>query len=314
MSLVLAFETSCDETSVAVIDANLKILSNVIASQIDIHKRFGGVVPEVASRNHLLAIESLTEEALRNANVTLDQITKIAATTHPGLVGAVMVGRVFAESIATALNLPFLSINHILGHIASCVLSNPNLKPPFLSLVVSGGHTSIYHVESFKKLKFIAGTTDDACGEAFDKVAKVLGLPYPGGPEISKMASRFTGKTELVFMPNANYKKTPNFSYSGLKTAVLNYVNRKRQMGGELNIPEICFAFQREAIGQIVTKCDIAQKKNKLPVAISGGVAANNHLREQFPNAFFPDPALCSDNAAMIGAAAILFDNKCVIS
>lgn len=311
MSLTLAFETSCDETSVAVVDSNLKILSNVIASQIDIHKRFGGVVPEVASRNHLLAIESLTKEALQLADITLDQITQIAATTHPGLVGAVMVGRVFAESIATAQYLPFAGVNHILGHIASCVLSNPNLKPPFLALVVSGGHTSIYRVESYKKIKLVASTMDDACGEAFDKIAKVLGLSYPGGPEISKIASDFIGETELLFMPNANYKKTANFSYSGLKTATLNYVNRKRQMGEELNTPEICFAFQREAIGQIVAKCNMI--KSKLPIAISGGVSANKYLREQFSKAFFPRTELCGDNAAMIAAAAILFPNAKII-
>lgn len=311
MTLTLAFETSCDETSVAVVDSKLKILSNVVASQIDIHKRFGGVVPEVASRNHLLAIESLTEEALRLAGIALDQVTQIAATTHPGLVGAVMVGRIFAESIAVARNLPFTGINHILGHIASCVLSNPDLKPPFLALVVSGGHTSIYRVESYQKIKLVASTMDDACGEAFDKIAKVLGLPYPGGPEISKIASGFIGETDLVFMPNANYRKTANFSYSGLKTATLNYINRKRQMGEELNIAEICFAFQREAIGQIITKCSMI--KNKFPIAVSGGVSANKYLREQFSGAFFPETELCGDNAAMIAAAAIIFPNAKII-
>jgi len=311
VSLTLAFETSCDETSVAVVDSDLKVLSNVVASQIDIHKRFGGVVPEVASRNHLLAIESLTDEALRVAGVSLSQVTRIAATTHPGLVGAVMVGRVFAESIATARNLPFVEVNHIIGHIASCVLSNLELKPPFIALVVSGGHTSIYRVQDYKKIKLVASTMDDACGEAFDKVAKVLGLSYPGGPEVSKMASQFKGDTSLVFMPNVNYKKTSNFSYSGLKTAVLNCVNRKRQIGKELNIPEICFAFQREAIGQIIAKCEMV--KEKLPIAISGGVAANRYLREQFPDAFFPEPELCGDNAAMIGAAAILFSDAKII-
>lgn len=325
--LTLAFETSCDETSVAVLSSsdnatagpNIEVLSNVVASQIDIHKRFGGVVPEVASRNHLLAIETVTAEALKLADVSIDQITQIAATTHPGLVGAVMVGRVFAESMATAKGLPFVGVNHIIGHISSCVLSNPTLKPPFMALVVSGGHTAIYRVQNFistKKssyvrvldtstIKLIASTTDDACGEAFDKVAKVLGLPYPGGPQISKMASSFKGDTDLVFMPNANYKKTTNFSYSGLKTAVLNYVNKKHQKGETLNIPEISFAFEREAIGQLTAKCKLAG--GKLPLAVSGGVAANKHLREQFPNAFFPEPSLCGDNAAMVGAAAILF-------
>jgi len=304
--LTLAFETSCDETSVAVVDGDLKVLSNVVSSQIDIHKRFGGVVPEVASRNHLLAIESVTEEALRRAGVDISKIGQVAATTHPGLPGAVMVGRVFAESIATARNLPFIEVNHILGHIASNVLSNPRLKPPFMALVVSGGHTAIYHVQSFKSVKQLATTTDDACGEAFDKVAKVLGLSYPGGPQISNQAAQFKGETDIVFMPNKNYKKTKDFSYSGLKTAVLNYVNRKQQKGEKLNVPEICFAFEREAIGQLVLKVP----KINLPLAVSGGVAANEYLRKQFPNAYFPSQELCGDNAAMIAAAAILFDKK----
>lgn len=313
--LTLAFETSCDETSAAVVDENLKILSNVVSSQIDIHKRFGGVVPEVASRNHLLAIESVTQEALLRAGVTLDAIGKIAATTHPGLAGAVMVGRVFAESIAAARNLPFIDVNHVVGHIASCMISQSpagrhpsilegkRLAPPFLALVVSGGHTALYKVHTFKKISLLASTTDDACGEAFDKVAKVLGLPYPGGPEISKQAAKFNRNTDLIFMPNANYKKTKDFSYSGLKTAVLNYVNRKKQKNEPLDIPAICYAFQREAIGQLVAKTP----KSNLPLTICGGVAANAYLREQFPGAFFPEPGLCGDNAAMIGAAAILF-------
>jgi len=328
--LTLAFETSCDETAVAVVswsgldkqslgfanrfvaDAprnDVVVLSNVVASQIDIHQRFGGVVPEVASRNHLLAIESVTEEALRRAGVSLGEITQVAATTHPGLPGAVMVGRVFAESVATALGLPFREVNHVVGHIASCVLTNPQLRPPFMALVVSGGHTALYKVQSFKSIKLVATTTDDACGEAFDKVAKVLGLSYPGGPQIAKLAAEFKGESDLVFMPSKNYKKDSNFSYSGLKTAVLNYVNKRKQKGEELNLPEICFAFQREAIGQLVSKIP----KTNLPLAISGGVAANEYLRQQFPDAVFPDVSLCGDNAAMVGAAAILFDKNLVI-
>jgi N6-L-threonylcarbamoyladenine synthase len=310
--LTLAFETSCDETSAAVVDGDLKVLSNIVASQIEIHRRFGGVVPEVASRNHLLSIESVTQEALQRAGVSVGRITQTAATTHPGLAGAVMVGRVFAESLAAARNLPFIGVNHAAGHIASCMLSNPGLRPPFRALVVSGGHTSIYKVQSSKSVKLVSSTTDDACGEAFDKVAKVLGLPYPGGPEISRLASQFNGETDLVFMPNANYKKSKDFSYSGLKTAVLNYVNRKRQAGEILNLPEICFAFQREAIGQLVTKCNLAGQD--LPLAVCGGVAANAYLRTQFPDAYFPDAGLCGDNAAMIGAAAILFDKNLLIS
>jgi N6-L-threonylcarbamoyladenine synthase len=178
-----------------------------------------------------------------------------------------------------------------------------------MALVVSGGHTALYRVQSFKSIKLVATTTDDACGEAFDKVAKVLGLSYPGGPQVAKMAAQFEGETDLVFMQKKNYKKNSDFSYSGLKTAVLNYVNKKRQKGEELNIPEICFAFQREAIGQLVSKVP----KSNLPLAISGGVAANEYLRKQFPNALFPSKELCGDNAAMIGAAAILFDKNLIL-
>ena len=302
----LAIETSCDETCAAVVDGDLNVLANIVSSQIDIHKLYGGVVPEVASRNHLAAIQNVVEEALRVAGIDVGQVTQIAATTQPGLVGAVMVGRVFAESLALASGKPFIEVNHLVGHIASVFLSNPTLKPPFVCLVVSGGHTSLYKVNNFTSIELLGSTTDDACGEAFDKVAKVLGLGYPGGPIISRMAKQ-SGGTDICFVQNANYKKDLNFSYSGLKSAVINYINRKKQKGEEINVADICHAFQKEAIQQLVTKCNMV--RGKLPLAICGGVAANEYLRECLPDALFPEIKYCGDNAAMI-AAAILFNNS----
>ena len=315
----LAIETSCDETCAAVVDSDLKVYSNIVSSQIDIHKLYGGVVPEVASRNHLAAIGNVVEEALRVANVDIRQIAQIAATTQPGLVGAVMVGRVFAESLALASNKPFVEVNHLMGHIASVFLSNPTLKPPLVCLVVSGGHTSLYRVNYFSKceasgkvkaegtpsVQLISHTIDDACGEAFDKVAKVLGLGYPGGPIISKIAEQSGCDYNIPLMEKSNYKKDLNFSYSGLKSAVINYINRRRQKNEEINIADACHAFQREAIAQLVVKCNMA--RGDMPLAICGGVAANQFLRECLPDAFFPELKYCGDNAAMIAAAAILF-------
>ena len=301
----LAIETSCDETCAAVVeqlaDGGLTVLSNVVSSQIDIHKLYGGVVPEVASRNHLLAIENVYNQALMQAGVKIEQISQIAATTHPGLVGAVMVGRVFAESLALARGVPFISVNHLAGHIASVVLSNPTLKPPFVCLVVSGGHTSLYKVQSYKNIKILGHTMDDACGEAFDKVAKVLGLGYPGGPAVSRVAAK---ESDIQLVTKANYARDLNFSYSGLKSAVINYVHKIKQAKQEPNIADICVAFQSEAIKQLVVKCNNA--RGKLPLAVCGGVSANKYLRSQLPDALFPDISLCGDNAAMIAAAAVL--------
>jgi N6-L-threonylcarbamoyladenine synthase len=320
--LTLAFESSCDETAVAVVDEGLRVLSNVISSQIDIHRLYGGVVPEVASRNHLMRIEGVMQEALRVAGVTLEQIHQIAATTHPGLVGAVMVGAVFARSLATARNLPFVEVNHIAGHIASVVLTNPQIRPPFVSLVVSGGHTSLYCVESEErkaksekcalKIKLIEQTMDDAAGEAFDKVAKILGLPYPGGPEISRAAEGCAD--DIRFVANPNYCKD-GFSYSGLKTAVLNYVNRKKQRGEAIDVGSVAASFQREAVEQLVAKCIAVLKKTGIKtLSICGGVSANRLLRNEIERAaaeigavvLMPELSLCVDNAAMVAAAAIL--------
>lgn len=308
--LTLGIETSCDETSVAVIDEQYRILSNVIISQIDIHQTFGGVVPEIAARNHIENILPVLDEALTKANLTIDQIDQVAATTQPGLPGAVMVGRVFGQSLANALNVPFLAVNHLHGHMASLRLSNPDLQPPMLCLLVSGGHTILYQVNAQWETKILCTTADDAVGEAFDKVARVLGLSYPGGPKIAELADM-----QLNFTPILNKFPKNVFSYSGLKTAVLNHINRLKQKGDEVNIPEICVNFQFCAINQLLSKTlEFLQSTGIKTFGICGGVSANQYLREQFRvmckergvKLYLPDHALCGDNAAMIAAAGML--------
>ena len=308
--LTLGIETSCDETSVAVIDDQFKILSNVIISQIEIHKEFGGVVPEIAARNHIENILPVLDEALKKADLSLNQIGQVAATTEPGLPGAVMVGRIFGKSLANAMHVPFVSVNHLHGHMASLRLSNPDLQPPMLCLLVSGGHTILYRVNEKWETEMLCTTADDAVGEAFDKVARVLGLAYPGGPKISEHANM-----NLSFTPILNKFPKDTFSYSGLKTAVLNYINREKQKGNNLNLPEICANFQYCAVTQLITKTReyLLQKQIKA-LGICGGVSANQYLREQFKQMcdtlgvklYLPTPALCGDNAAMIAAAAVL--------
>lgn len=308
--LTLGIETSCDETSVAVIDENYKILSNVTISQIDIHQEFGGVVPEIAARNHIENILPVLDECLKKSNVSIEQIDQVAATTHPGLPGAVMVGRVFGQSLANALDIPFVAVNHLYGHISSLRLSNPDLQPPMLCLLVSGGHTILYQINENWETKILCTTADDAVGEAFDKVARVLGLSYPGGPKVAKMADM-----KLSFTPILNKFPKDVFSYSGLKTAVLNYINRAQQKGIKLNLPEICANFQYCAITQLLNKTlEFLQSTGIKKLGICGGVSANQYLREQFTimcqkqniKLFLPDSSLCGDNAAMIAAAGLL--------
>lgn len=308
--LTLGIETSCDETSVAVIDDKFNILSNVIISQIDIHKAFGGVVPEIAARNHIENILPVLDEALKKANITIEQIDQVAATTEPGLPGAVMVGRVFGKSLANALNIPFIPVNHLHGHMSSLRLSNSKLKPPFLCLLVSGGHTILYQVDNNWETKILCTTADDAVGEAFDKVARVLGLQYPGGPKVAQ-----TADMSLPFTPILNKFPKDCFSYSGLKTAVLNFINREKQKGNSINMPEICANFQYCAINQLISKTKEFLEKTKIKtLGICGGVSANQYLREQFSemcknlgvDLYLPNPSLCGDNAAMIAAAGVL--------
>ena len=311
--LVLGIESSCDETSIALVENGRKILSNIVASQIDIHKRFGGVVPEVASRNHINSINNCLNLCLKEANKTLDDIDVIAVTYGAGLIGALIVGVNFAKALAYSLNKPLIKVDHIKGHIAANYLCFEDLKPPFLCLLVSGAHTEIIKVEDYNKFELIGHSLDDACGECFDKVARVLNLEYPGGPKIEKLAKQ--GKKTIAFMKdNREIKHTFNFSYSGLKTAVINYIHKKQQNNEEIVVEDVCASFQEEAINELIDKTIkaslmLGEEYNK--IVIAGGVSANSYLRETLTEkakkenieVFFPKISLCTDNAAMIASA-----------
>lgn len=308
--IILAIETSCDETSVAVVKNGREVLSNVVSSQIDIHTRFGGVVPEVASRNHLMSIANVMNQALSEANITLQDLSAVAVTYGAGLLGALLVGVSFAKALAYSLEIPLLAVNHIHGHISANYISTPTLKPPFISLVVSGGHTALLKVTKTKKI-LLATTHDDAIGEAYDKVAKVLGLGYPGGPIIDKLAKQ--GNKTITFIKKPKEKNVLSFSYSGLKTAVINYIHKQKQNNAEININDVCASFQAEAVEEVVNKSIYACKKHKInTLVIAGGVAANSYLRQELQNKgkeeniniIIPPLSLCGDNAAMIGCEA----------
>ncbi len=310
--LILAVETSCDETSVA-ITRGTEVISQVISSQIDIHRRFGGVVPEVASRNHTLAIGQVAEEALSRAKLGFKDIQAVAVTYGAGLLGALLVGVSYAKAAALALEVPLVGVSHIRGHIAANYIEHPDLKPPFICLVVSGGHTLLLHAKSRTDYVRLGGTADDAAGEAFDKVARVLGLPYPGGPEIDRLAAQ---GSPTIAMPNMyKDKKSLDFSYSGLKTAVINYVHTAKQRGEEVDKADLCASFQKAALDVLVQKSMAAVKRTgSKSLAASGGVCANSYLRSQLKNAaeqhginlYVPSPVYCTDNAAMIGVEAYL--------
>ena len=309
---ILAIESSCDETSAAVVVNGREVLSNVIASQIDTHKKYGGVVPEVASRMHIEAISGVVEEALEEANVTLDKIDAIGVTYGPGLVGALLVGLQFAKGLAFATKKPLIGVNHIEGHICANYIQHKELKPPFVSLVVSGGHTFIVHVKNYGEYEVIGQTRDDAAGEAYDKVARALGLGYPGGPKIDKLAKE--GNPKAIVFPKANFhEETLDFSFSGVKSAVLNYLNKCKMQNIEVNNADVAASFQHAVIDvlkeNVLLTC---KKKNVKTIAIAGGVASNSSLRETLTKeaskrgieVLFPAPILCTDNAAMIGSAA----------
>jgi len=306
--LILGIETSCDETSVAVVKNGREVLSNVISSQIEIHKRFGGVVPEVASRNHIMAIDSVLAEALEEAKVGLNDIDAIAVTYGAGLIGALMVGVSFAKTLAYALNKPLIAVNHIQGHIAANYLGT-ELKPPFTALVISGGHTAIIDVKNYVKFKMLGNTLDDAIGEAFDKVARVLGLNYPGGPEIDKLAKQ--GKPIYDFSFKNNLKDELNSSYSGLKTSVINFVHSKEQKGESFEKANVAASFQKIATEMIVQKAvAFCAKSRAKRLVIAGGVSANSQIRavaeklcrQENIQLFIPKLAVCTDNAAMIAS------------
>ena len=318
--LILAIESSCDETSIAVIKNGKEVLSNEIASQIDIHTRFGGVVPEVASRNHILCINNVLQKSLQTANVGLDDIDAIAVTYGAGLSGALMVGVNFAKGLALSKNLPLVAVNHIKGHISANYIQNKDLKPPFICLVVSGGHTAILKIDDYLHHTLIGQTLDDAIGEAFDKVARVVGLGYPGGPKIDKEAKK--GEYNLHFVKKSDLDKTYNVSYSGLKTAVINYLHQKEQNHEPINVADVACSFEHEAVDMLVDKVIRAAKEYNLKtVAMAGGVAANSYLREEMSKKClqngleltYPSLILCTDNGAMIGAEAynnIIVDNN----
>lgn len=311
--LILSFESSCDETSAAVCrfeSGEKVILSNIVASQIETHKLYGGVVPEIASRAHCDAISGITYEALETAGVTLKDIDAVAVTNTPGLIGALLVGVSFAKSLAYANSIPLVPVNHIKGHVAANYFVHPDLEPPFLALVASGGHTSLIKVVDFTTFETIGRTRDDAIGEAFDKVGRVMGLPYPGGAEMDRLAS--IGDPDSIRFPSAAVVgDNLDFSFSGLKTSVINYLHNCEQKGESYSRENVAASFTRTVVGSVIKKLGAAVDMTGLDrIVIAGGVAANSHLRaglEKFCSKrglrfYMPPRSLCGDNGAMIAA------------
>ena len=307
---VLAIESSCDETACAIVRNGREVLSNVVATQIEIHRRFGGVVPEIASRNHTLAIENVVKEALEKADMTKDDVDAVAVTYGAGLLGALLVGVNFAKALAFAWKKPLFAVSHVKGHIAANYIDS-TLEPPYLCLLASGGHTAIVKVLDYEHIQLVAQSRDDACGEAFDKVARVLGLPYPGGPEIQKLAKEGNAVYDMP-KPHFAEKEDLYFSYSGLKTYVINLVHNLQQKGQEIPKADVAASFQRSAVAQLIDTLKIAIKRTGIKkIAVAGGVSANEELRARFDElakqgcqVFYPRLKYCTDNAAMIGAAA----------
>lgn len=310
--LILAIETSCDETSAAVVKNGRGVLSNIISSQIYIHTKFGGVVPEVASRKHIEVINEVVEEALEKAGVTLEEIDAIGVTYGPGLVGALLVGLQYAKGLAFASKKPLIGVNHIEGHISANFIEHKDLNPPFVCLVVSGGHTFIVHVKDHGEYEVIGQTRDDAAGEAYDKVARSIGLGYPGGPKIDKLAKE--GNENAIKFPRANFHDNSlDFSFSGVKSAVLNYLNKMNMKEEEVNKADVAASFQKAVVDVLTDNAIKTCKMKKADkIAIAGGVASNSALRRTLIEegkrkgieVLFPSPILCTDNAAMIGSAA----------
>jgi len=310
--IVLGIESSCDETAAAVVRGGREILSNVISSQIDIHKKFGGVVPEVASRKHVELVNVVIQQALDEAGITLKDVDIVGATYGPGLVGALLVGLSAAKAIAYGGKKKFVGVNHIEGHICADFLAHRELEPPFLCLVVSGGHTNIVYIKDYGKFEIMGRTRDDAAGEAYDKIARAIGLGYPGGPLIDKLAK--SGDRKAIAFPRAYLEEGSfDFSFSGLKSAVLNYLNKMKMEGREVNSADIAASFQEAVIDVLVNKTLCASRLKKTDkIAVAGGVAANSRLRERLGEegtkngmtVYFPPSILCTDNAAMIASAA----------
>ena len=314
-SLTLAIETSCDETSASVVSNGRTILSNIISSQVPTHQKFGGVVPEIASRKHIEQVIPVIDQALVEAGITLADVDAIGVTYGPGLVGALLVGVATAKTLAFALDKPLIGVNHLEGHIFANFLAHNELKPPFVALVVSGGHTSLIHIKDYNELELLGQTRDDAAGEAFDKIARVMNFPYPGGPHIDKAAKE--GNPAAIAFPRAFADMAGEnkfaFSFSGLKSAVLNYLHTAAQRGEAVCIPDVAASFQAAVVDVLVMKAIAAAKHvgvNQLVLA--GGVAANSYLKaelaavaaEQEIAFFYPPPVLCTDNAAMIACRA----------
>lgn len=311
MAYILGIETSCDETAASVTQDGRKVLSNVVYSQIPLHEIYGGVVPEIASRKHIDKIIYVIDQALKEANISKEQLDGVAVTYNPGLVGALLVGVSVAKAFAYAIKKPLIPVNHIQGHIAANYIAFKELEPPFISLVASGGHSHILHIKDYRSFEILGATTDDAAGEAFDKAARVLGLGYPGGPKLNKLAQE--GRSDAIKFPRPH--KGYDFSFSGLKTAVINYVHTAEQKGEEINKADVAASFQ-QAVADVLVNNTISAAKdiNVKKVAIAGGVAANTLLREQMEKEakkngmefFCPPISMCTDNAAMISCAGYL--------
>lgn len=309
---ILAVESSCDETAVAIVVDGRKVLTDCIASQVDLHRIYGGVVPEIASRKHIEAIYGLADQALATTGLSRSDIDAVAVTYAPGLIGAVLVGVNFAKAAAMALNKPLIPVHHIRGHIAANYLAYPELEPPFLCLVVSGGHTMIIDVEDYTKMKILGTTLDDAAGECFDKVGRVLGMPYPGGAALDKAASM--GDETKYYLPRSKPGQNPlDMSFSGLKTAALNLIHHAEQVGEELDINSLCASFCAAVSDTLVPRVIQAMEQTgRKKLAVAGGVAANSRIRADIMRAaekldaqvYLPPLKLCGDNAAMIGAQA----------
>lgn len=309
---ILAIESSCDETAAAVVKNGRTVLSNVISSQIALHTLYGGVVPEIASRKHIEKINQVIEEALTEAKMELGQMDAIGVTYGPGLVGALLVGVAEAKAISYAAGIPLVGVHHIEGHVSANYIEHPDLEPPFLCMIVSGGHTHLVIVKEYGEYEIIGRTHDDAAGEAYDKVARAIGLGYPGGPKIDKLAKE--GNPSAIPFPRAQVEGCPyDFSFSGLKSAVLNYLHHAEQVGEEINRADVAASFQAAVVDVLVDRTLQAAKEYGIDkVALAGGVASNSALRAGMEAAckkagkqlYFPSPIYCTDNAAMIGAAA----------
>ena len=311
---ILGMESSCDETSAAVVEMSdgVRIIrSNIVASQIETHRLYGGVVPEIASRAHIEAISGITYRALEEAGISVSDLGAVAVTSHPGLIGALLVGVNFAKSLAFSRGIPLVPVNHIHGHVAAAYLSHPTLEPPFLALVVSGGHTSIYRVDRYTEFCEIGATRDDAAGEAFDKIGRVIGLPYPGGAALDKLA--YEGDPNAIALPSpALAGDILDFSFSGIKTATLNYLNGMSQRGEEINRANVAASYTKRIVDAIAQKTEQAlEQTGYRTLVVAGGVAANSHLRVALEalctrrgvQLAMPDRSLCGDNGAMIAAA-----------